>query len=84
MDPIRGLPPLSGDVGPSLTLELMTAGASGWWPRTGNLSSGDAGYYGSMGGQYLNAPTVGVGQTLGDGTFTKPTPTTILTSGSSG
>ncbi|HEX4245596.1 MAG TPA: hypothetical protein VHY77_08520 [Acidimicrobiales bacterium] len=50
----------------------------------GIFSFGNAGFYGSMGGQHLNAPMVGITQALGDGTFTKPTPTTVLASGSYG
>jgi hypothetical protein len=65
----------------------MTNTGNGYWlvaSDGGIFSFGDAGYYGSMGGQHLNAPMVGIGQSLGNGTFTKPVPTTILTSGSSG
>jgi hypothetical protein len=65
----------------------MTTTGNGYWlvaSDGGIFSFGDAGYFGSMGGQHLNAPMVGIGQALGNGTFTKPVPTTILTSGSSG
>ena len=38
-----------------------TARATGWWPADGGVFAfGDAAFYGSMGGQPLNAPVVGM------------------------
>ncbi|HEX4219619.1 MAG TPA: hypothetical protein VHZ02_14685, partial [Acidimicrobiales bacterium] len=65
----------------------MTPDGDGYWlvaSDGGIFSFGDAVYYGSMGGQHLNAPMRGMATTLGNGTFTKPAPTTILNSGSYG
>jgi hypothetical protein len=62
-------------------------GESGYWlvaSDGGIFAFGNGGFYGSMGGQHLNSPMVGITQAMGDGTFTKPTPTTILASGSYG
>ena len=41
-----------------------TAPATGWWPRTaGSSPSASAPFYGSMGGQHLNQPIVGMAAT---------------------
>jgi hypothetical protein len=72
---------------PVVGMASTPPGESGYWlvaSDGGIFAFGNGGFYGSMGGQHLNSPMVGITQAMGDGTFTKPTPTTILASGSYG